>query len=410
VKAALAIGGTSALSACIQRQGSPAARHGDPGSTPRRQFAWNDYIPRDAHGNTVLPNHQLILFFDYVGGGPTDAEREQVESALQSVERAYEWGNGDANPYSAQGATVDGVLFTLGWSPGYFEEQYGELPDVDLPHPEDTLEEIDGDPAVADPHDAALVMMSDNVPVLLSVEEALRGNLGEMNDVSVEDDFTGVLEVRERRTGFIGTGLPRQELDNEDVPERSPQAMGWKSGFAGNQATEDGVAIESGPFAGGTTQHISELEIHMDRWYDNDRETQVDLMFSPEHTTEDVGDVGEFLAADSGVTRDIVDEIEADAEEGRVGHTQKVAAARNESFEPRILRRSEGVSTSHDGALNFTSVQRDIEAFVDVRKAMNEDHDVPAEENGIVDYLTTHARGNYLMPPRELRALPPARP
>ena len=129
-----------------------------------------------------------------------------------------------------------------------------------------------------------------------------------------------------------------------------------------------------------------------------------------ESTTEQTGDVGEFLASDSGVTRDIVDEIESDAEEGRVGHTQKVAAARNDDFEPRILRRSEGVSTSHDGALNFTSIQRGIEAFTEVRKAMNEDHDVPDEENGIVDYLTAHARGNYLVPPRELRALPPARP
>ncbi|MFB6218392.1 MAG: hypothetical protein ABEH77_04295 [Halobacteriaceae archaeon] len=411
VKAALAIGGSSALSACMERQGPLEVGSGDPGSVPRRQFAWNQYIPRDAHGNTVLPNHQLMLFFEYVGDGPTDSEREQVERALRSVERAYPWGNGGGNPYSAEGATVDGVLFTLGWSPTYFERTSGELPPVDLPHPETTLEAIGGDPAVADTHDAAMVLMSDNVPVLLSVEQALRGNLGEMNGVPVADSFDGVLAVSERRTGVKGVGLPRQELDDEDIPKGSPSAMGWKSGFAGNQATEDAVTIQEGPFAGGATQHVSELELDLDRWYDNGESEQVDLMFSPDHTTEQVGDVGEFLAADSGVTREIADEATEDArQENRVGHTQKAARARDDAFEPRILRRSEGVSTSHDGALNFTSIQRGIEAFVDVRKQMNESYDVPDEHNGIVDYLTTHARGNYLVPPRELRALPPARP
>lgn len=414
-KAALAIGGASALSACAERQGrdlsQPAAGAGDPEAVPRRQFEWNGYIPRDAHGNTVLPNHQLILFFEYVGDGPTDAERERVETALRTVERAYEWGNGGANPYSAEGSSVDGVLSTLGWSRGFFEKQYGSAPEAAPPRPEATLEEIDGDPEIADPHDAAMVLTSDSATVLLSVEQALRGNAGELNGVAVEASLDGVLAVRERRTGFIGTGLPRAELDNEDIPERSPQAMGWKSGFKGNQSSEDGVTIEAGPFAGGTVQHISELEIELDRWYDNDRSEQAKLMFSPEHTTEQTGDIGEFLAADSGVTRDIAESVEEDADsEGLVGHTQKVAGARDEEFEARMLRRSEGVSTSHDGALNFTSLQRDIEAFVEVRKAMNESFDVAAENNGIADYLRTHARGNYLVPPRELRALPPVRP
>jgi hypothetical protein len=88
VKAALAIGGASAFSACVDRQGLPEVSRGDPVSVPRRQFAWNEYIPRDSHGNTVLPNHQLILFFRYLGDSPTGDERDQIAGFLRSIERA----------------------------------------------------------------------------------------------------------------------------------------------------------------------------------------------------------------------------------------------------------------------------------------------------------------------------------
>jgi hypothetical protein len=50
-----------------------------------------------------------------------------------------------------------------------------------------------------------------------------------------------------------------------------------------------------------------------------------------------------------------------------------------------------------------------MDAFVETRKAMNVDEydvDVADDDHGIVDYLETRARGSYLVPPRDKRALP----
>ena len=114
--------------------------------------------------------------------------------------------------------------------------------------------------------------------------------------------------------------------------------MGFKSGFRDNQATEDRVTIERGSFAGGTTQHLSRLVFDLEAWYERDEAERVRQMFSPEHTVEQVGDVGEFLANQSGATREMAERVAADARDhGAVGHTQKLASARDEDFQPLIL-------------------------------------------------------------------------
>jgi deferrochelatase/peroxidase EfeB len=419
VKAALAIGGTGALSACIQREGAPAVPTGpdDPGATySQRQFAWNDYLVRGGHGDTQLPNHQLILLFDYVGeGAPTDAERASVDAAFDSLERAYQRGNGGVNPYQPGGQDAQGLLFTVGYSRQYFDRFEADLPDsVELPDAAETLAEIDEDPDKALDADVAVVLSSDEVAVLLSCEQALLGTIDTLNGQTVTGSLDGILERVERRTGFVGQGLPHQRLDVDGIPERSPMSMGFKSGFSDNQAPEDRVAIESGPFADGTLQHVSRLEIDLEQWWgDQDETDRVELMFSPEHTPEDVGDAGERLASQSQIDEADVERLAEDAERhAQVGHTQKVAQARDENFEPKILRRSEGISTgSPTPGFNFTSVQREIEHFVEVRKAMNSpDIDLAEDDHGILSFLEVHSRGNFLIPPRRLRALPPADP
>ncbi|WP_247006307.1 DUF7405 family protein [Halorientalis litorea] len=414
LKSALAIGGGGALSACVDRRGTPDVPRGpsNPSRLPDRQFAWNQFLPRDAHGNVDLPEHQLLLFFDYAGDGvPTDAEREQVEATLRDLERAYQPGNGGANPYSSAGREAPGLLFTVGYAPSYFDRYEGDLP-VPLPRPADTLDRIDEPTDRAASHEVGMVLVSDHVQVLLAAEEALRGNLDSVNGVGTSASFEGILERVERRTGFIGPGLPDERLDTDDVPESSPLSMGFKSNYRDGQATEDRVTIQSGPFAGGTTQHVSRLELDLDRWYDNPDDQRREQMFSPHHSAEEVGEVGRQLAGDSGVTRETVDRTEADAEEyGVVGHSQKVAAARDDNFEPTMLRRSEGVSTDAETpGFNFTALQRRIERFVEVRQAMNESYGVADDDDGIRGYIEATSRTNLLIPPRELRALPPADP
>lgn len=417
LKTALAVGGLSSLTACIEARGAPDVPQGtaDRSAIPRRQYAWNEYLPRDPHGNLVFPRHQLILFFDYAGDGtPDPEERERVETALRSLERAYQRGNGGNSPYRPGGTNVPGLLFTLGYSRRYFDRFEADLPaDVDLPPVESVLSRIDEPTGRGDEHDAAMVLVSDHVQVLLAVEHALFGRIDELNGVSMADTFVDVFEQRERRTGFIGPGVPRRELEMEEIPQQSPLGMGFISGFSDNQATEDAVAFSGGPFADGTTQHVSRLTLDLERWYEEDDETRVQLMFSTEHTPDDTGKVGELLASDSGLTREMGDDLGGEIDDhGLVGHTQKLARARDEEFEPLLLRRSEAISTGEEKpGFNFTSLQQSVDHFVETRRAMNgDDLDVETAHSGILDYIEVQSRGNYLVPPRRLAALPPVDP
>lgn len=431
MKAALAIGGTSALSACLSRKSTERPRGvREPAELPARQHAWNAYLVQDPHGNTILPHHQLLLFLDYTGDtAPSDAERQEVESALRTIERAYQWGTG-----GNRGAmSNDGLLFSLGYSPHYFTRLESYFPDdVDLPSSERLIEELDEETATADEFDAVLLLTSDHVEMLLTVELALFGHLDKVNGVLMESGFTGIFAKRKRRTGFVGQGVVSKFVDSDLVPEESPQAMGYKSGFRDNQAAESKVTIQSGVFSGGTTQQISRLVFDLEPWYDLSERQRVDRMFSPHHSAELVGQTGDFLASDSRVTPELTENLAEDAKErGTLGHTQKVAQARDDSFEPRILRRSEGVSTDLEQlGMNFSSVQRTMEDFILTRKAMNGEEVVNSSvedpsgcpfhessessddtgscpvDNGILDFIEVTNRATFLLPPRELRALP----
>lgn len=433
LKAALAIGGTGALSACLDLEGRRDVPTGsDPTSLPERQYAWNEYLPTDVHGNPMLPNHQLVLFLSYRGGGrPTQDDRTRVESAFRSLERAYQRGTGGAfNP-----TKTTGLLFFVGYAPRYFERfDVESLPET-LPRPPRALvDDLDGD-ASPDEADAVVVLTSGRVSVILSAEQALRGRFSELNGVPVEGALTDAFTVVDRRTGFLGAGRPTREF-SADIPEESPTAMGYRSSFRDNQATEDRVAIISGPFTDGTTLQVSRLVFDLESWYEYDEPERVDRMFSPAHTPEQVGDIGENLGGGSRISRETAERTMDDARDhGIVGHTQKTAAARTDEFEPKILRRSEGLSTDLDEpAMNFMSIQRAIEDFVDVRRAMDcpatanfadtgtDDDgttggggcpahvDVPEENDGITGFIETRTRGTYLVPPRSHRALPPPDP
>jgi hypothetical protein len=114
--------------------------------------------------------------------------------------------------------------------------------------------------------------------------------------------------------------------------------------------------------------------------------------------------------------RGVADDVEAHAREyGKVGHSQKAARAR-EDGEPRILRRDFDSTDDDRATLHFVALQRAIADFVETREAMN-GTDVAESafvgqrtNNGILQYMSVERRGNYLVPPRTLRALPPARP
>jgi hypothetical protein len=414
VKAAVAIGGSAALSACLDREGdTPMSPDADPSDRPARQHAWNDALATDDHGNVVPPRHHLLLYLDYAGDGtPTDDDRDRVETALRSLERAFPPG-------------ADGLLFTTGYAPTYFDRFDASLPEsVDLPDPR-ALSSFE-DPALDDP-DVVVHLASDRGSALLAAEAGLLGESDEVDGVEMETTFEGIFEPASladdgphRRTGFIGDGLPaaNQDVsgvpDAEPVPEDSPLYMGFESGFAKNQASEDYVTIDDGPFAGGTTQHVSKIRLRLDDWYgEQDRDDRVAEMFCPVHAEEGrVEGTGTNLGDSNRVDEECVDHIEDHAAEyGRVGHAQKNARVR-EDGSPIILRRDFDSTDGDEAGLHFLALQEGIGDFVATRSAMNgtDQTDNPAVRqrvnNGILEYTFVRRRGNFLLPPRAQRSLP----
>ncbi|TQQ79860.1 Tat pathway signal protein [Halonotius terrestris] len=417
LKAAVALGGTSALSACVDRFGDEPVPAGDPAAKPPSQHAWREYIRHDEDGNSQLPRHQILLYIDFDGDGPPSADaRATLEEALGVLDRAYEWSH-------------RGLLHSIAYSPSYFDRFEASLPAaIDLPQPT-ALSPFES--PTFDTQDAVVHLASDRAAVVLEADAALRGERETANDESVTATITDVATVDSRRTGFVGAGLPAKNQDaagipdSKPVPEASPLFMGFKAGFRGNQASESAVTFDDGPFAGGTTKVIANLRQRLDDWYgEQSYEDRVMELFSPSHAEQGlVEGIGSNLGDDSGIDQ-FVDDIERDAREfGRVGHAQKAARAnRDDDGNVRLLRRhfestDDIGSDQRVASLHFPSLQQRVSEFEAVRRAMNGTNMTevtPAVRqrvnNGILEYIFTRRRGYFLVPPRRHRSLPTPRP
>ncbi|MFW5905722.1 MAG: DUF7405 family protein [archaeon] len=411
VAAAVAAGGSVGLSACLGAESEPDLPRGatDLSSLPDRQHAWNHALPEDEYGNTVPPRHRILLLFDLeTEGEPDRSARERTRLAFETLERAYPRSN-------------DGLLFTVSYSRRYFDRFEESLSSsVDLPDP--TALAPFEDPTL-DRSNVVVHLGSDYGQVLLAAERALLGERDEVNDVdvaaSLDDDFVLV----DRRTGFVGEGLPGEHQDVDGVPDspaipdESPMFMGFKSGFERTQASEDRVTIQRGPFTGGTTQQLSAIDLHLDQWYGQDSRFHREAsMFCPH--LADAGAIegaGENLGTSASMSRcpahSSEELLEAAEEDGVVGHSQKMVRARDDRG-PRLLRRDFNSTDGGRARLHFLSLQRSITDFVETRRAMN-GSDVAEStpvgrrtNNGLLQYVTVRRRGNYLVPPRESRALP----
>jgi hypothetical protein len=363
-----------------------------PAGLPARQFAWTATLATDEHGNAVSPRFDRLLFFD-VMSKPGAFEVRTFEAALRTLERTFPWGPG-------------GLLFTVSWSPHYFEKVLGltspipaakGLSDFELP--------------TFDDYDLCVHLACDDDARLASVELALVH--GRPLGGPGETDLSRILRWRETRTGFVGTGLPaaHQHVNGlpsgNHVPASSPLFMGFKSGFKKNQATEDEVAIPDGPFADGTTMQVSYMRLRLDSWYtDLTEEERVARMYAPEITSADVARFTDDAPSDPDKYS------QAATRYGVVGHSQTSARARKHG-KPRIIRRDFDTVDGGLAGLHFVSVQRSIHDFVVTRNAMNASNATymnPAitdtVNNGINEFLFVLKRANYIIPPRATRAYP----
>lgn len=405
LRSLVATGGAGALAACLEAtdgdDADPEPPTGEPARRPRRQHAWNERLRRDEDGNFLPPRHHVYLSLEYAGAD-READRAELEAALRDLETAFE-------------ASHRGLLFTIGYSADYFAT-YGEP--VELPRPRPIVEDEN---VLLDEADAFLHLASDSARAVLAAEEALFGERATANGVDVTA-LSGLLDPVRRRTGFFGfgepaerprlNGLPSSPREPSPVPERAPFFMGFRAGFRRNQAPEGRVTLQSGRFAGGTTQHVSGLKLNLTDWFDLDGDEQVAKLFGPGQSMADVGPIGSALTDHNGVDAQTDADLRAAATEaGVVGHAQKLARHR-EDGRPPILRRDVNSDDLDEAGVVFVSLQRSIEDFRRLRRSM-EGRDLAGtggvgeqHHNGILRYLQTRHRGNFLLPPRDRRSLP----
>jgi hypothetical protein len=364
-----------------------------PTGLPARQHAWTATLARDDDGNPVAPRFDRLLFYD-LQGRPTPAHARALEAVLRALEREYPWG-------------PQGLLFTAGWGPGYFERGLKVASPIERPEALSSFEL-----PTLDDYDLCLHFACDDEDRVAAVEAALvRGE--RLPGISGSLELGAGLRWRETRTGFVGAGLPARHQNvggippGNPVPASSPLFMGFKSNLRKNQATEDYVTIADGPLAGGTTMQVSYMRLRLDSWYGSlDQSGRVARMYAPEVTPAQVNRFTTDAESDPQLLG------QATTRYGVLGHAQTSAVARR-AGKPLIIRRDFNTVDGGEAGLHFVSLQRSIKDFVTTRSAMNASHATIENpsitdtiNNGINEFILVLRRANYILPTRAERSYP----
>ncbi len=397
--AAVAAGGTAVgigLDRALTSRGKPIPTvplGSQPSGLPARQHAWTATLLRDPNGNPVSPQFDRLIFFN-IDGDPSPAHARLLEAALRTLERSYQWG-------------PSGLLFTAGWGAGYFERSLR----VPSPIPY-AMGLSDFESPAIDDYDLCIHLAGDDERRLAAIEAGLL-NTAPLRGADGSLDISSALRWQETRTGFTGIGLPAQREDvggippGNPVPKTAPLFMGFKSGLRRNQASEDDVTIQNGPFAGGTTMQVSYMRLSLDTWYQNLTERErVARMYAPQVTPDQVAHFTTDASSDPDLLNQAINRY------GVIGHAQTSARARRNN-KPLILRRDFNTIDGGQAGLHFVSIQRTIEDFITTRNAMNASSAqlqnpsiTDTVNNGINEFIFVVKRANYILPTRPDRSFP----
>jgi hypothetical protein len=351
---ALAAGAGLALAGALgtpRALGRAAALPAPPRGLPAAQHAWEEGLREPGAALLAPPRfHRLLLLGLRRPPGPADALR--LERVLRDLERAFAWDR-------------DGLLFAVGWGPAYFAR-------LGAPSPVEPARPLAaGEAPVLDGADLCVHLASDREGRLVRVEALLRRRL------------RGLVALQGRRVGFTGAGVPRARWRRHRLRASAPLLLGHRSGLRANQATEAAVTIAEGPFAGGTTMHVSRIALDLERWYGElDERERVARMYGAHVTPREA----RRLIRDTPPGR------------GAAGHAQAVRRARRDG-RPLLLRRDFSGVSGGEPVTHFVALQRATEDFAATRARMD-------GARGIAPFLTVTDRANFVLPPRTLRAFP----
>ncbi|WNI14240.1 DUF7405 family protein [Actinacidiphila sp. ITFR-21] len=346
------------------------------------QHAWESTFRHDRLGRPLPPKFHRLLFVNATAT-PGAAGAARLEAVLRRIDRRHPWG-------------PDGLLFLVGWSPGWFERHTDQTPPVNR-----AVKMARWEDPVIDDFDGFVHLASDREEIV----EAVAAGLFSDSDLDVREH----LRLAETRTGFVGEGLPRERLAELDIPEQSPLLFGFRSVLRGSQAPEPNITIADGPYAGGTTAHVSRIELNVAQWHARSRDEQSALLYAPTVRAAEADAFHDDARSDYDRADQTV------AEHGVIGHAQAAARARVGDV-PLINRRD--FATLDDGVpgTHFVSLQRELRDFNNTRAIMN-GADAAARNarvgvrhrNGINAFMNVTRRATYLVPPRPLRSFPFAR-
>jgi hypothetical protein len=346
---------------------------------PAGQHEWEATFGRDALGRPVPPRYHVLVLVDVITAPNHDATRH-LESTLAGLEQRYQYGPG-------------GLLTTVSWGHAWFDQHTEHRGLIVLPARMSRWE----DPVIDEPH-AIFHLASDQQDILQDAQDSIFGQ----SSTSQGEH----LAVREVRSGFVGAGLPAQALPDLDIPATSPLLFGFHSVHRGNQATEPSITISQGPLAGGTTAHVSRIELDVKRWHSLDRDAQAALIYAPTVTAAEAEAFADDAPSDYQSYEQTV------REHGIVGHAQAAARARVNNV-PVINRRDFATIDEGKPGTHFVALQRELRDFNNTRAIMNGADGTAyhssvgaRRRNGINAFFNVTHRATFGMPPRALRAYP----
>ena len=290
-----------------------------PAGLPAAQHAWQATLHTDRYGNPFAPSYDRLLLFDVVGQ-PTPGDARRARGVAAHARTVVPLGPRRPALHRRLGARLLRRLIGAD-SPVPVARA---LSDFELP--------------TIDDYQLCLHLACDDERPLPRWRRRLFMDTNSPRPVLICRS-PSILQWQRDPHGLHRYGPSRSPPGCGRHPARQPgpndgtPVHGLQVESAANQATEDDITIAHGPFAGGTTMHVSYMRLRLDSWYqDLDQDGRVARMYAPEVTPGQAARFTTDAASDPQLLSQAI------RRHGVIGHAQTSARARRNG-RPIILTR-----------------------------------------------------------------------